>query len=212
MLAAAGEGAGVFYICNPNNPTGTLTPREDIEFLVAHKPAGSVVLIDEAYIHFTDAPRSTDMVKAGKDVVVLRTFSKIYGMAGLRAGVALARPDVLERFRGYGTGFLPTTGMVGATVSLGVKGLLAARRKIMSDVRDDVFDWLSKQGHAFVPSVSNKFMLDVRRPGREVVEALAREKVYVGRSWPIWPNHIRVTVGTRDEMRKFEAALARVLS
>ena len=212
MLAAAGPAAGVFYVCNPNNPSGTLTPRADIDYLVANKPAGSVVLIDEAYIHFCDAPRTTDLVKAGKDVVVLRTFSKIYGMAGLRAGVALARPDILEAFRGFGTGFLPTTGMVGATVSLQVKDLVATRRKIITDVRDDVMGWLDGRGYRSVPSVSNKFMLDVKRPGREVTAALAREKVYVGRSWPIWPNHIRVTVGTREEMEKFKQAFARVIA
>ena len=96
MIAAAPD-AGVFYICNPNNPTGTLTPHSDIEYLVENKPKGSVVMVDEAYIHFCDAPSALEFVKAGKDVVVLRTFSKTYGMAGLRCGFAIARPDLLEK-------------------------------------------------------------------------------------------------------------------
>ena len=83
MLAAAPD-AGVFYICTPNNPTGTLTGHSDIEYLVENKPKGAVVLVDEAYIHFSDAVSVMDLVKAGKDVILLRTFSKIYGMAGLR--------------------------------------------------------------------------------------------------------------------------------
>ncbi len=96
MVAAAPD-AGLFYICNPNNPTGTLTPHSDIEYLVENKPKGSVVMVDEAYIHFCDAPSTLDFVKAGKDVVVLRTFSKTYGMAGLRCGFAIARPELLEK-------------------------------------------------------------------------------------------------------------------
>ena len=88
MLAAAPD-AGVFYVCTPNNPTGTLTSHSDIEYLVENKPKNSIVLVDEAYIHFSDAPSAIDLVKAGKDVIVLRTFSKLYGMAGLRCGMAI---------------------------------------------------------------------------------------------------------------------------
>jgi len=211
MLAAAGGEAGVFYICNPNNPTGTLTPRESIEYLVANKPAGSVVLIDEAYVHFCDSKPCTDLVRQGKDVVVLRTFSKIYGMAGLRAGAALARPDLLEKIRPYGTGYMPVTGMVGARVSLETKGLIAQRKQIVKEIREDVLAWMAAKGYPCVPSVSNKFMVDVKRPGREVQTALMREKVYVGRVWPAWPTHVRVTVGTREEMERFKSAFTRVV-
>ncbi len=101
MIAAAPD-AGLFYICNPNNPTGTLTSHSDIEYLVENKPKNSIVMVDEAYIHFSDAPTAIDLVKAGKDVIVLRTFSKIYGMAGLRCGFAIARPDLLEKIHNYG--------------------------------------------------------------------------------------------------------------
>ena len=97
MLAQAPD-AGLFYICTPNNPTGTLTSHSDIEYLVEHKPQGSVVMVDEAYIHFADGTTSAiDLVKAGKDVIVLRTFSKIYGMAGLRCGFSIARPDLQKK-------------------------------------------------------------------------------------------------------------------
>src|SRR5579871_1606079 len=99
MVAAAPD-AGLFYICNPNNPTGTLTSRADIEWLVANKPAGSIVMIDEAYTHIAGPDLfDTNLVAADKDVIVLRTFSKIYGMAGLRAGAAIARPDLLKTRR-----------------------------------------------------------------------------------------------------------------
>lgn len=209
-MVTAGGSAGVFYICNPNNPTGTLTPRADIEWLLANKPAGSILLLDEAYIHFTTAQRATDLVAKDKDIIVLRTFSKIYGMAGLRAGVAIGRPDLLEKIRPYGTGFLPVTGMVGATASLKAKTIVDERRKIVKDTREDVLSWLTKRGYPPVPSESNCFMLDVRRQGRDMAQAMARERVYIGRSWPAWPNHVRITVGTPDEMARFKQAFEKV--
>ena len=130
MIAAAPD-AGVFYICNPNNPTGTLTPHSDIEYLVENKPKGSIVMVDEAYIHFCDAPSALDFVKAGKDVMVLRTFSKTYGMAGLRCGFAIARPDLLEKIMNRsGWNFMPVTAVVAASASLKDPGLVPERKRI----------------------------------------------------------------------------------
>jgi histidinol-phosphate aminotransferase len=210
MLAAAPNG-GLFYICNPNNPTGTLTSRADIEWLVQNKPAGSIVLVDEAYIHISpNAVKCTDLVAQDKDVLVLRTFSKLYGMAGLRAGAAIARPDILEKIRPYSAGQMPITAMVGATASLKVKNLVEYRRKIMGDVRTDTFDFLTKKNVEFIPSESNCFMFNAKRPGREFWTAMAAEKVYVGRTWKAWPDWVRVTVGTKEEMGKFKDAFDKV--
>ena len=100
-MVAADPNAGVIYICNPNNPTGTITPREDILWALANKPAGSILLVDEAYIHLSDEQTVLDQVAAGKDLIVLRTFSKVYGMAGIRCGVALGRADLLEKLQPY---------------------------------------------------------------------------------------------------------------
>src|SRR5580765_4808 len=172
MIAAASD-AGLFYICNPNNPTGTLTPRSDVEYLLANKPKDSVVLIDEAYIHLTDAPNALDLVKAGKDVIVLRTFSKVYGMAGIRCGFVIARPDLLEKVmqRG-GWNFMPVTAVVAATASLKDPNLVAERRRINASIRQQTFDWMSRNGFTFIPSESNCFMVDVKRPGQEVRDAM----------------------------------------
>ena len=211
-MAKADPKAGLFYLCNPNNPTGTTTPRADIDWLMANKPAGSILMVDEAYIHFCDAPRTTDLVAAGKDIVLLRTFSKIYGMAGLRAGVALGRPDLLKRMSSYAAGALPVTAMVGATASVKAKSLVAERKQINADVRDEVLAFLDRHNFHYVPSVSNKFMVDVKRPGREVIDAMRREKIYIGRVWPSWPTYVRVTVGTRDEMEKFKTAFLKVMA
>ena len=212
-MAAASPNAGLFYLCNPNNPTGTVTPKEDIEWLVANKPAGSIVLIDEAYIHLShSAVRATYLVAQEKDVVILRTFSKLYGMAGIRAGAAIARPDLIERIKVYGIGPLPVAGMAGATASLRAANVVAERRKIIRDTREDVFTWLDRKNFAFVPSETNCFMIDTKRPGQEVIRALADEKVYIGRVWPVWPTYVRVTVGTREEMGKFKEAFGKVMA
>jgi histidinol-phosphate aminotransferase len=211
-MAAADPNAGLIYICNPNNPTGTLTPKEEIEWLVANKPAGAIVMIDEAYTHISGAPFNSDLVAMDKDVIILRTFSKIYGMAGLRAGAALARPDVLEKMTPFSAGAMPVTGMVGAHASLKAKNLVPERRKIIKDVREDVFAFMDKHRFSYVPSVSNKFMVDVNRPGNEIVLALRQEKVYIGRVWPSWPTYVRVSLGTQDEMNKFKVAFLKVMA
>lgn len=102
-MAPADPNAGLIYVCNPNNPTGSITPKEDIEYLIAHKPKDAIVLLDEAYIHLSKtAEPASALVAADKDVIILRTFSKLYGMAGLRAGAALGRPDLLAKLRDYG--------------------------------------------------------------------------------------------------------------
>jgi histidinol-phosphate aminotransferase len=212
-MAKADPNAGLIYLCNPNNPTGTLTSREHIEWLLANKPAGSVLMVDEAYIHLAEAATpSTDLAAKGKDIIVLRTFSKLYGMAGLRAGAAIGRPDLLDKLSSYSAGALPITAVAGATASLKVKGLVPQRRKIIQDVREDVFAFLDKHNFHYVPSVSNKFMVDVKRPGKEILQAMAKEKVYIGRVWPSWPTYVRVSVGTREEMAKFKTAFLKVMA
>jgi len=211
-MAAADPNAGMIYICNPNNPTGTVTPKEDIEWLVANKPVGCVVVLDEAYIHISGAPMGSYLVAQDKDLIILRTFSKLYGMAGLRAGAALGRPDLIEKIMPYSAGALPVTGMVGATVSLKQKNLVAERRKIIKDVREDVFAFMDKNNFKYVPSVSNKFMADVQRPGGEIAEAMRKEKVYIGRVWPSWPTYVRISIGTPDEMAKFKVAYKKVMA
>ena len=211
-MAAASPDAGLIYLCNPNNPTGTLTPKSDIEWLAANKPKGAVLMVDEAYTHISDAPFNSGLVAADKDVVILRTFSKIYGMAGLRAGASLARPDLQAKLCGYSQTMMPITGMAAASASLEQKNLVPERRKLIGNVREDVFSFLEKHNFTYVPSVSNCFMVNVKRPGMEIVEALRKEKVYIGRVWPSWPTYVRVTVGLKEEMDKFQTAFLKVMA
>ncbi len=212
-MVKADPNPGVIYICNPNNPTGTLTSSADIDWVVKNMPKGTILLLDEAYIHFSSATPRSDLVAADKDVIILRTFSKIYGMAGIRAGFAMARPDLLEKTRTFAaTGFVPITAMAAATASLKSKTVVPERKKINKDIRDDVFSFLDGKGYKFTPSEANHFMVDVRRKNQEVIDAMAKENVLIGRPWPVWPTHVRVSIGTQEEMNKFKAAFAKVMA
>ncbi len=211
MIAAAPD-AGVFYVCNPNNPTGTLTSHSDIEYLLENKPKNSVVMVDEAYIHFSDAPTAIDLVKAGKDIVVLRTFSKLYGMAGLRCGFAIARPDLLERVHNYGGyNFMPVTAIAAASASLNDPNLVSDRKRVNAQVRAATFAWLDSNGYSYIPSQANFFLLDTRHPAREVIAAMAKQNIVIGRVWPAMPSYSRVTIGTSDEMALFQQAWQKVM-
>jgi histidinol-phosphate aminotransferase len=211
-MLAAGPDAGLFYVCTPNNPTGTMTSHSDIERLLAEKPKGSVVLVDEAYIHFSDGISALDLVKADRDVIVLRTFSKIYGMAGLRCGMAIARPDLLAKLENYGGwGALPITGVAAATASLKHEHLVSERKQVNAAIRQKTFEWLDRQGYSYVPSESNCFMLDTKRPAKEVIDAMAARNVFIGRIWPVWPTYTRITIGTQDEMEAFQSAFQAVM-
>ncbi len=207
-MVAAAPNAGLLYLCNPNNPTGTLTPREDILWAEQHKPKGSVLLVDEAYIHFAGVPSVVDLVAQGKDVIVLRTFSKIYGMAGIRCGLALGRPDLLLKLQRYGMNPLPVTAVAAAQSSLEDPTLVETRRKSNADVRESTFAWLDQNGWHHTRGVSNCFMIDTGVPAKQVIAAMQARNVYIGRVWPAWPNHVRISVGTADEMAQFQTAFA----
>jgi histidinol-phosphate/aromatic aminotransferase/cobyric acid decarboxylase-like protein len=219
---AAVKDAGLIYICNPNNPTGTMTSRADLEWLVANKPAGAIVMIDEAYTHIApNAYFCSDMVAAGKDVVILRTFSKIYGLAGLRAGAVLARPDLMDKMCAY-TGSLlwsspSITGMVAARASLESKTLIPERKAKIGKVREDLFNYFEKNKFKYIPSVSNCVMVDTGKastpPNNPVLLAMreAPYHVFAGRAWPAMPTYIRVTIGLPEEMERFKAAFSKTM-
>jgi histidinol-phosphate aminotransferase len=214
-MIKADPNAGAFYICNPNNPTGTLTPRRDLEYILANKPKDAVLIIDEAYVHFAGPENmSTDLVKADKDIVVLRTFSKIYGMAGLRAGAAYGRPDLIAKVREFGgSGFMPVTATACAAASMKVgPSLMKERLLINKKNRDLAFEHLEKIGVRYIPSGTNFFMMEVKgMTGQQVGAAMVTHKVQIGRTWQEWPEMVRVTVGTYEEMGKFNAALDLVI-
>jgi len=216
-MLAAHPSPGAYYIVNPNNPTGTMTPRADIEYLLANKPKGSVVIVDEAYFHFSNDESVIPLVMSNPDLMVTRTFSKIYGMAGLRAGVVIAHPERLAAFSkvappARSLASISITSAAAARASLQDKDLVPTRRAINSGVREETIAFLTKQGYKIIPgSQANFFMVDVNRPGREFAQTMLKEKVAIGRSWAALPTYVRVTVGTKDEMSKFQTAFVKCM-
>jgi len=214
-MAKADPNAGLLYLCNPNNPTGTLTPRADIEWLLQNKPAGSTLLVDEAYLHIAGAPSTlsvVDLVAKDKELIVLRTFSKLYGMAGLRLGAAIARPDLLKKITGYGDFAVPVTAVAAGITSLKAADEVTKRRKLIGGIREETVAFLGKHNYKVTPSASNCFMVETGRPAQQVIDALAAQKIMIGRVFPGMPTHVRVTVGTADEMAKFQAAFLKVMA
>ena len=209
-MCAAEAAPGVIYICSPNNPTGTITQRDEIVWALANKPVGALLVVDEAYIHFSDEATVAPLVASHAELLVLRTFSKLYGMAGLRLGFAMAQPPVLDRLRTFGMLSVSAPAVVAAQASIDDPRLVPERRALTQRAREETFERLARKGHRFHPSVSNCFMLDAGRPPSELAKAMAERGVIIGRSWPVWPQHARVTVGTSDEMRAFCRVLDQV--
>ncbi|NVZ34122.1 pyridoxal phosphate-dependent aminotransferase [Pseudomonas sp. A4002] len=200
---------GLIYLCNPNNPTGTLTPAKAIEQALARKPQGSILLVDEAYIDFSDAPSCVAWVKDHDDLLVLRTFSKIYGLAGARLGLAIGHPQLLEQLAVFGGDNVPAaSSLLAARASLADAQLVPARKALNTRLRDETVAWLKKRGFACTASHSNCFMIDVRRPAEQVIERLGEQGVKIGRVWQNWPKWVRVTVGSADEMQRFREVFA----
>lgn len=214
-MLAADPNAGLYYICTPNNPTGTITPLEDIEWLIQNKPAGSMVLIDEAYTHFAGVPVASQFAVKYQDVIVMRTFSKIFGMAGMRMGYIMTNPANVTRMMRYDggmqSGALPMPSLACATASLTAKPLIAARKAEMEQARGMTLEHLKKRGLTVFPTQANMFMIDWKtKPAKEMQAAFRTQSVEIGRSWPIWPSVSRVTVGSMEDMKNFSMALDKV--
>jgi len=209
-MADAARGAGLVIVCNPNNPTGSISPPAELAWLLAHKPTTTRVLVDEAYLQYSDQPSLIAEVAQRDDLIVLRTFSKLYGMAGLRLGVAAAHPDRLRELARLGDNPLPVPALAAGLASLQDRQLVAQRRLQNAKARQATIAWLGKRGFSCLPSEANCFVVDVQRDGAAFAKAMAENGVVIGRSWPIWPQHVRVTVGSEDEMAAFRRAFAKV--
>ncbi len=212
MLAADPQ-AGMLYLCNPNNPTGTVTPVDAIRHALTNKPKGSVLVVDEAYIDFADVPSVVSWVKEHDDLLVLRTFSKIYGMAGARLGLAVGHPTLLERLAVFGGDNVPAgTTLLGGLASLEDVKLLPQRKALNNQLRDETIAWLKGRGFTCTASQANCFMIDVKQPAEQVIEKLAAQGVMIGRVFDSWPQWVRVTVGDKRGMARFREVFAAQVS
>ncbi|HUD93134.1 pyridoxal phosphate-dependent aminotransferase [Sphingobium sp.] len=214
-MLAADPNAGVYYICSPNNPTGTVTPIADIEWLANNKPKDAILVVDEAYIHWVDGPNAAKFAATRDDVLILRTFSKLFGMAGMRLGLTFASPKLMEKMMRYDggqvTAMLPMTAVACGTVSVAQADLIKARRAEMNAAREKSVGHLKAKGIKVIPgSQANMFMVDWGKPAKDMQAAILAANVQIGRNWPIWPNVSRVSVGSMAEMEAFNAAVDKV--
>lgn len=212
MLAAASE--GLVYICNPNNPTASITPKNELRDFLAKVPSNTMVLVDEAYHHYAESAEYESvipLIKSHPNLIVARTFSKIYGMAGLRCGYCIAQPQTIQRMRPHQTwDSVNIMALAAAIASLNDPAQVPNGRRLNSETKTFVIAKLDGMSYQYIPSQANFMMIDMKRPARPLIEAMNRRGVQVGRPFPSLPNHMRVTIGKRDEMEAFLSAFRQV--
>lgn len=208
MLARADSSTSLVYICNPNNPTGSLTPRADIEVFLAKIPPSTYVLIDEAYHHYVNASARyasfLDQPVNNDRVIVLRTFSKVYGLAGLRLGYAIADAGIVKRMKAQQTDidlntFAVAAGRAALTDTAGVR--TAVKRN--TDDRQEFFNQAMARMLKPIDSHTNFVMMDAHQPADHVIKHFLDHKVRIGRHFPPLTHHVRVSLGTPEAMKEF---------
>jgi histidinol-phosphate aminotransferase len=215
--AARRHSAGLLYLVNPANPTGTIISGQQLAWVVENLPAATVLLADEAYCDFVDAPEyrsALPYVQQGKRVVVLRTFSKIYGLAGMRLGYAVGPPELIGRMapRMLGGMALNQAVVAGALAGLEDKEHYQYIKGEYLRVRRYVIEEFAKLGYPSYPSQANFIMVDLRRPIEPVSARLAEKGFAVGRLFPSLPSHLRITLGKMEDMRRFMGVAREVLA
>lgn len=206
---------GLVYLCNPNNPTGRLVTKDEVHQLLEGIPEDVPVLIDEAYHHFVDDPTyatSVPYVVEGRQVIVARTFSKISGLAGVRLGYALAPRNLVLRMRPWSTGSISALARYAGVAALRDTASQAWVKKVTLELRAKTMTELGSLGYATIPSDANFFMVHVKRPVEPLADAFRKQGVLVGRPFPPLNEHLRVSIGTADEMSRFMTAFKAVMA
>ncbi len=211
-MARAAVGAGLVFLCNPNNPTATVLGRQAVADFIASVGKASpdtVILVDEAYHHYVEDPdhaTALPLALRSPQVLVARTFSKAYGLAGLRVGYLLGRPETLARLeRGLIPSGVNQMALLGACAALEDSAHLAAEQARNREVKAFTRAWFERAGFPVGPSETNFLMVDLRRDIKAFKGACLKEGVAVGRPFPPLGTHLRLSLGTRAEM---EAALS----
>ena len=214
MSAAAKN--GLVYICNPNNPTASITPKNDLRDFISKTSPGTMILVDEAYFHYADAPDYESVIPLIKDhpnLIVARTFSKIYGMAGLRCGYCVAQPKTIKRMHPFQMfDSVNIMALVAASASLDDVDQVNNGRKLNSEAKNFTTFEIDKMGLKLIPSQANFIMFDCKRPVVPIIKAMKEKNVQVGRLFPALPNHMRLTIGKHSEMESFVSAFKQVMA
>jgi len=215
MAAACDHRTGIVYLCNPNNPTGTIVPAGLVGAFLRNVPKDTVVLVDEAYHHFVEDPAygSADQwIAEYSNLVVVRTFSKIYGLAGMRLGYGLGSKQRIAAM-GRRKCWSNTNAAVleAALALLQTTGLVTEQRKLINDTRRWLCDELRKDGRTFIPSHTNFVMIHLGKDVGPVIQAFRDKEIRTGRRFPSMPDWLRITIGTRAETAAFLKALRAIV-
>jgi histidinol-phosphate aminotransferase len=203
------------YLCNPNNPTGRTVTKQEVKQLLDGIPEDTPVLIDEAYHHFVDDPNyatSVPYVLDGRPVIITRTFSKIAGLAGMRLGYAIAPKDIIQQMRPFSTGTVNAIVKWGGVAALKDTDSQAHVKKVTLELRKKTMSDLNALGYATIPSETNFFMVHIKRPVQPVIDEFKKKGVLVGRPFPPMLEHLRVSIGTPDEMDRFMVAYKQIFT
>jgi histidinol-phosphate aminotransferase len=210
MARACDARTGLVYVCNPNNPTGTIVTGDELLAFLARVPPTAVVVVDEAYHHFVEAPAYRSAVEATSrfpNLVVARTFSKVYGLAGMRLGYGVASAANAEALRAHASWSNANAAVLAAArASLAEEGLVTRLRERLNGTRRWLVAELAKDGRRTIPSEANFVMIDVGADVKPLIAELAARGIRVGRRFAALSTWLRVTIGTPEEMRAFLAA------
>jgi len=214
MAAAVNRDTGLVYICNPNNPTGTIVRKDEMQAFMERVPESVPVVVDEAYSHFANDPgfeSAIKYVKEGRNVIVAKTFSKVYGMAGMRVGYVIARKDLIERIHPFTVDYT-VTGMAANAAIAAINDQQHVDRVVKQNAtqRQNLFDEMKRLKFEHTASQANFVMINVKKPVVPVIQEFEKRKVLVGREFPALPTFMRVTLGTADEMKKFFVAFQEI--
>ena len=209
-------GAGLLYICNPNNPTGSITPREPLRHLIDSAPASTAILVDEAYHHYaasSDYESVVPAIASRPNLIVARTFSKIYGMAGLRCGYAISSRETIRTLAAQQAwDSMNVMALAAALASVTDSHHVAEGQKRNAATRGSVVASLKKLGYDIIPSEANFIMIDVKHDVRPLISGMKTHGVHVGRLFPAMPHHMRVTIGRPEQMEAFMRAFSEVVA
>jgi histidinol-phosphate aminotransferase len=215
MAGACTEKTGMVYVCNPNNPTGTVVTRAEMVSFLKRMPADPVVLVDEAYHHFVEDPdygTALELLGAHPNLVVVRTFSKIYGLAGMRLGYGVGtkeRVAAMARYKNWSNANVAVADA--ALAGLKEPDLVLRQRNVLNDTRRWLCEALQGDGRRFIPSETNFVMIHLGRDVQPVIASFRERGILTGRRFPSMPDWLRITVGTKDEMAAFVKGLREIV-
>jgi histidinol-phosphate aminotransferase len=204
---------GFFYLCNPNNPTGLVVSKQEVKAIIEGIPKDMPILIDEAYHHFVNNPTyetAVPYVLEGRPVIIARTFSKIAGLAAMRLGYAVAPAPVIQKMRPWSMGSINVLVKYGGVASLkDAAGQAEVKQKTIA-IRTKTSNDLRAYGYDVIPSETNFFMVHTGRQVQGVIDEFRQREILVGRPFPPMLEHLRVSVGTAEEMDRFTAAFKQI--